>query len=101
MLKKNRTLFVALLLATFTLALSVVASAQTSPAPPAAQTVQPAAPLPAFLTTPAVQTPAVTPANGAGTLEWKASCTCTTDGVCLPHGEVCCWWPRQTCGICC
>jgi hypothetical protein len=100
-LKKSGILLAALLLATFALAFSSAASAQTPQAPPAAQTVQPAAPLPSFLTAPAVQSPAVAPANGSNNLEWKASCTCTTDAVCVSRGMECCWWPNQTCGICC
>lgn len=100
--KQNGILLAVLLLATFALAFSSAASAQTPQAPPAAQTVQPAAPLPSFLTAPAAtQTPAVAPANGSSTLEWKASCTCSTDAVCVPYGMECCLWPKQTCGICC
>ena len=109
-MKKSGILLALLLLATFALSFSSSASAQTLQAPPAAQAVQPAAPLPSFLTAPAVQTPAVAPANGAGEVEWLATkggvgvgkpvCRCSTNAQC-GTGGACCWWPKQTCGICC
>lgn len=103
MLKKSGLLLATLALVIFNLTFSPAASAQTPQAPaPAVQAAQPAAPLPSFLTAPADQTPAVAPANGSGTLVWKASCTCTTAAVCHQPGQTeCCWWPNQTCGICC
>lgn len=108
-MKKSGILLAVLLLATFTLSFSSSASAQTLQAPPAVQAAQPAAPLPSFLTAPAVQAPAVTPANGAGEVEWLATkggvgvgkplCRCTTSAQC--GGGACCWWSGQKCGICC
>jgi hypothetical protein len=108
-LKKSGILLAALTLATFTLAFSSAASAQPPQAPaPAVQAAQPAAPLPDFLTAPAVQTPAVAPANGSGEVEWLAAkggvgkplCRCTTNAQC-GTGGACCWWSGQKCGICC
>lgn len=111
MLKKSGILLAVLVLSTLTLASS--ASAQTAPTPaPAAQAVvqivpaaQPALPLPAFLTAPAVETPAVAPANGSTGLEWLSGttniiCRCSKTAPCGP-GFVCCHWPGQNCGYCC
>lgn len=108
MLKKSGILLAVLLLATFTLALSPAASAQTLQAPPTVQAAQPAAPLPSFLTAPATQTPAAAIENGAHEIEWlskggvgvgKPLCRCTTSAQC--GGGACCWWSGQKCGICC
>lgn len=103
MLKKSGIILAVLVLSTFALASS--ASAQTPQVPaPAVQAVQPVAPAPAFQLAPAIQTPAMAPANGSSGLEWLASpgkpaCRCTTKAQC--GGGACCWWPKQTCGICC
>lgn len=104
MLKKSGIILAVLVLSAFTLAFS--ASAQTPPAPATAiQAVQPAAPAPAFQLAPAVQTPAMAPANSLSGLEWlagpgKPACRCSKDSQC-GTGGACCWWPKQTCGICC
>jgi hypothetical protein len=105
MLKKSGILLAVLALSTFTLASS--ASAQTAQAPAAAvQAVQAVTPLPAFLTAPAVETPAVAPANGTTRLEWLDSstnnlCTCSKNSQCASSSGYCCWWAHQKCGICC
>jgi hypothetical protein len=107
-MKKSGILLAALLLSTFTLASS--ASAQTAPAPTptaaAVQVAQPAAPLPDFLTAPATQSPDLTPAKGATGMEWLGGitnniCRCSKNSQCKTQGGACCFWPHQSCGICC
>jgi hypothetical protein len=108
-MKKSGILLAVLLLATFTLAFSSAVSAQAPQAPAAAvQQVQPAAPLPDFLTAPAVETPAVAPANGSDGIEWlgvegpgKPACRCSTNSQCNSTTHFCCWFPNQKCGVCC
>ena len=107
MFKKSGILLAALILSTLTFASS--ASAQTAQAPATAvqavQVAQPAAPLPDFLTAPAVETPAA-PANLSTGLDWLQGttnniCRCSKNSQCKTQGGVCCYWPHQNCGICC
>ncbi len=106
-MKKSGILLAVLALAMFALAFSSSASAQTLQAPPAVQAAQPAAPLPSFLTAPATQTPAATPANGTDEIDWlstkdgvgKPACRCNANSQCTTH--FCCFFPGQKCGACC
>jgi hypothetical protein len=106
-LKKSGIILVALILSTFTLASYASAETPQAPTTVSMQAIQPAAPAPAFQLAPAVQTPAAAPANISSGLEWlaisgpgKPVCRCSRDSQC-GTGGACCWWPKQTCGICC
>ena len=103
MLKKSG---VAVLFVLALLALVSSASAQTSQASAvAAPTAQTVAPAPALQLLPTVETPAVTPANGADALDWlstptRVTCQCTTNAQC-GRNKACCPLPGRNCGLCC
>jgi hypothetical protein len=108
-LKKSGIILAALVLSTFTLASSAFAQTAQAPTPqtPAASTqaVQPCASALPFELAPAVQTPAMTPVKTSGGLAWlgddqgKPACRCKKNSEC--GTGACCWWPHQSCGICC
>lgn len=102
MQKKSGFVLAALALFAFALVSSPVAPPSAAVALQSAQAVQAPVASPVESPVQSPVTPAVSPAQGAEPV-WLAPqpvCRCSKNSQC-GTGGACCWWPHQTCGICC
>ncbi|HEX4961209.1 MAG TPA: hypothetical protein VF173_10260 [Thermoanaerobaculia bacterium] len=103
MQKKSGFVLAAFVLVAFALFVSpVAASAETAATLQPAQTIEAPAPV-APVQSPVVPAATVTPASAMPDLLGvigRPVCRCSKNSQC-GTGGACCWWPKQTCGICC
>ncbi|HEV7505858.1 MAG TPA: hypothetical protein VGS07_13195 [Thermoanaerobaculia bacterium] len=100
MQKKSGFILAALALFAFALVSSPAAPPSAAAALQAAQTVQ--APVPSPVQSPLTPTANSSPLNlssPVGLPEPQPACRCSKNSQC--GTGACCWWPHQSCGICC